>query len=93
MVNDFFASAETGIDPTSPLDCPNNATCPHFFGASDVLVSPNHALLWANRIPHAASRAVPGGGHWLRDQEPDLLAELFAVLTHGENSEEPGRSW
>lgn len=63
------------------------------FGASDVLVSPNHALLWANRIPHAASRAVPGGGHWLRDQEPDLLAELFAVLTHGENSEEPGRSW
>ena len=63
------------------------------FGESDVLVSPNHALLWSERIPHAARRGVPGGGHWLRHQEPELLRELFTVVSANDHGRFVGSSW
>lgn len=47
-------------------------------GDVDVLVPPGHSRRLAARIPAAELVLVPGAGHWLDAEHPDILAWLVA---------------
>ena len=55
-------------------------------GDVDVIVPPAHSRRLAARIPTAELVTVPGAGHWLDAQHPDMLAWLAAPLRRSRRS-------
>ena len=47
-------------------------------GEADILIPPAHSRRLARRIPAAELVLVPGAGHWLDADHPDMLAWLAA---------------
>jgi pimeloyl-ACP methyl ester carboxylesterase len=47
-------------------------------GEADILIPPAHSRRLARRIPAAELVLVPGAGHWLDADHPDMLAWLSA---------------
>ena len=53
-------------------------------GEDDVLVPPEVAQAWADVISGARRRSVPGAGHCVPLEQPDIAAEVLALLSDPE---------
>lgn len=53
------------------------------WGERDALIPVEQAARWAERIPHAATRLLPGVGHLLFDESPEAVAAVGAFVEEG----------